>query len=150
MNSNQLRDAILEALKPRGSRVLSFSELANRILRADLDPSREDALRAAVAELERRGEIVHVKGEKFSRIEFTDYQAGALAIRGEGRAFLLSGIPGVPDVPVTAVGSALDGDVVLVQLAAPRAAEKAKAYEDTGKGLMDTVHNYSFICKRMG
>ena len=126
MNSNQLRDAILEALKPRGSRVLSFSELANRILRADLDPSREDALRAAVAELERRGEIVRVKGEKFSRIEFTDYQAGALAIRGEGRAFLLSGIPGVPDVPVMAVGSALDGDVVLVRLAAPRAAEKEK------------------------
>ena len=76
MNSNQLRDAILEALKPRSSRVLSFSELANRVLRADLDPSREDALRAAAAELERRGEIVRVKGEKLSRIEFTDYQAG--------------------------------------------------------------------------
>jgi ribonuclease R len=126
MNSNQLRDAILEALKPRSSRVLSFSELANRVLRADLDPSREDALRAAAAELERRGEIVRVKGEKLSRIEFTDYQAGTLAIRGEGRAFLLSGVPGVPDVPVTAVGSALDGDVVLVRLAAPRPAEKEK------------------------
>ena len=125
MNSNQLRDAILEALKPRSSRVLSFSELANRVLRADLDPSREDALRAAAAELERRGEIVRVKGEKLSRIEFTDYQAGTLAIRGEGRAFLLSGVPGVPDVPVTAVGSALDGDVVLVRVEASRAAPKA-------------------------
>jgi ribonuclease R len=125
MNSNQLRDAILEALKPRSSRVLSFSELANRVLRADLDPSREDALRAAAAELERRGEIVRVKGEKLSRIEFTDYQAGTLAIRGEGRAFLLSGVPGVSDVPVTAVGSALDGDVVLVRVEASRAAPKA-------------------------
>ena len=125
MNSNQLRDAILEALKPRSSRVLSFSELANRVLRADLDPSREDALRAAAAELERRGEIVRVKGEKLSRIEFTDYQSGTLAIRGEGRAFLLSGVPGVPDVPVTAVGSALDGDVVLVRVEASRAAPKA-------------------------
>jgi ribonuclease R len=124
MNSNQLRDAILEALKPRGSRVLSFSDLANRILRADLDPSREDALRKAVAELERRGEIVRVKGEKLSRTEFTDYQAGTLAIRGEGRAFLLSGVPGVPDVIVTGLASALDGDVVLVRLAAPRAAPK--------------------------
>ncbi len=126
MTPQRLRDAILEALKPRGSHVLSFSEVANRVLRADPDPSREDALRAAVAELERRGEIVRVKGEKLSRIEFTDYQAGTLAIRGEGRAFLLSGVPGVPDVPVTAVASALDGDVVLVRVEAPRVEPKGK------------------------
>jgi ribonuclease R len=124
MNSNPLRDAILEALKPRGSRVLSFSELANRVLGADLDPAREDSLRAAVAELERRGEIVRVKGEKLSRIEFTDYEAGTLAIRGEGRAFLLSGEHGLPDVAVTGLASALDGDVVLVRLAAPRVVAK--------------------------
>ncbi|MDL2716595.1 MAG: ribonuclease R [Acidobacteriota bacterium] len=124
MNSNRLRDAILEALQPRGSRVLSFSELANRILQPDLDPVREDALRAAAAELERRGEIVRVKGERLSRIEFTDFQAGTLAIRGEGRAFLLSRVPGVPDAVVTGLASALDGDVVLVRLAAPRSAPK--------------------------
>ena len=120
MNSNQLRDAILEALKPRSSRVLSFSEIANRVLGAAPDPAREDALRAAVVELERRGEIVRVKGEKLSRIEFTDYQTGTLAIRGEGRAFLLSGAPDAPDTVVTGLASALDGDVVLVRLAAPR------------------------------
>src|SRR5664279_1558471 len=124
MNSNQLRDAILEALKPRSSRVLSFSELANRVLGVDLDPAREDELRAAVTDLERRGSIVRVKGEKLSRIENTDYQAGVLAIRGEGRAFLLSRVPGVPDAVVTGLASALDGDVVLVRLAAPRGAEK--------------------------
>ena len=84
-------------------------------------------LRAAVADLERRGEIVRVKGEKLSRIEFTDFQAGTLAIRGEGRAFLLSGEPGVPDVPVTALGSALDGDVVLVRVEEPKAAPRAAA-----------------------
>ena len=126
MNSNRLRDAILEALLPRGSRVLSFSELADRVLRADLEPSREDSLRAAVAELERRGEIVRVKGEKLSRIENTDYQAGVLAIRGEGRAFLLSGVPGVPDTIVTGLASALDGDVVLVRLAGHRSGEHEK------------------------
>ncbi|MGZ5426309.1 MAG: ribonuclease R [Thermoanaerobaculia bacterium] len=116
---------ILDALRPRGSRILTFSDLANRVLGADLDPARQDALRAAVADLERRGEVVRVKGEKLSRIEFTDFQAGALAIRGEGRAFLLSGEPGVPDVPVTALGSALDGDIVLVRIEEPKAAPKA-------------------------
>ena len=125
MNILELNKAILDALHPRGSRILTFSDLANRVLGADLDPARQNALRAAVADLERRGEIVRVKGEKLSRIEFTDFQAGALAIRGEGRAFLLSGEPGVSDVPVTALGSALDGDIVLVRVEEPKAAPKA-------------------------
>jgi ribonuclease R len=125
MNILELNKAILDALHPRGSRILTFSDLANRVLGADLDPARQNALRAAVADLERRGEIVRVKGEKLSRIEFTDFRAGALAIRGEGRAFLLSGEPGVPDVPVTALGSALDGDIVLVRVEEPKAAPKA-------------------------
>jgi ribonuclease R len=125
MNILELNKAILDALHPRGSRILTFSDLANRVLGVDLDPARQNALRAAVADLERRGEIVRVKGEKLSRIEFTDFQAGALAIRGEGRAFLLSGEPGVSDVPVTALGSALDGDIVLVRVEEPKAAPKA-------------------------
>ncbi|MFI5197827.1 MAG: ribonuclease R family protein [Thermoanaerobaculia bacterium] len=108
---------------------MSFSDLARRILGNDLDPDREGKLRAAVAELERRGEIVRLKGEKLSRIEFTDFQAGALAIRGEGRAFLLSGEPGVPDTPVTALGSALDGDIVLVRVQEPKDAPKAATRE---------------------
>jgi ribonuclease R len=125
MNILELNKAILDALHPRGSRILTFSDLANRVLGVDLDSARQNALRAAVADLERRGEIVRVKGEKLSRIEFTDFQAGALAIRGEGRAFLLSGEPGVSDVPVTALGSALDGDIVLVRVEEPKAAPKA-------------------------
>jgi ribonuclease R len=129
MNDLKLTKAILDALLPRGSRVLSFSDLARRILGPGLDPDREGKLRAAVAELERRGEIVRIKGEKLSRIEFTDFQAGALAIRGEGRAFLLSGEPGVPDTPVTALGSALDGDFVLVRVQEPKGTPKAATKE---------------------
>src|ERR1035438_4363202 len=125
MNSFKLTKAILDALLPRGSRILTFSDLQARILGSSPAEGSVAALRAAVADLERRGEIVRVKGEKLSRIEFTDFQAGALAIRGEGRAFLLSGEPGVPDVPVTALGSALDGDIVLVRIEEPKAAPRA-------------------------
>jgi ribonuclease R len=124
MNSLEVKKAILDALHPRGSRILNFSDLKARILGPSPDEASDAALRAAVADLERRGEIVRVKGEKLSRIEFTDFQAGVLAIRGEGRAFLLSGEPGVPDVPVTALGSALDGDFVLVRIQEPKAAPK--------------------------
>ena len=87
----------------------------------------EQLLHDAVSELERRGSVVRVRGEKLSRIEFTDFQAGTLAVRGEGRAFLLSGQPGVPDIPVVALGSALDGDFVLVRVDEPRAKSAAKA-----------------------
>ncbi|MGE5716120.1 MAG: RNB domain-containing ribonuclease, partial [Acidobacteriota bacterium] len=119
-----MNQRILDALHPRGSRVLTVSDLETRILGASPGESAVATLRAAVADLERRGEIVRVKGEKLSRIEFTDFQAGTLAIRGEGRAFLLSGEPGVPDVPVTAPGSALDGDFVLVRVEKPKAAPR--------------------------
>jgi len=125
MNNFELNKKILDALNPRGSRILTFSDLQARILGPSPSESSVASLRGAVAGLERRGEIVRVRGEKLSRIEFTDYQAGVLAIRGEGRAFLLSGEPGVPDVPVTSLGSALDGDTVLVRVEEPRAARKA-------------------------
>jgi ribonuclease R len=133
MNDLDLTRAILDALQPRGSRVLSVADLVHRVLGAEPEPARESALRAAVAELERRGEIVRLKGEKLSRIENTDFQAGTLAIRGEGRAFLLSRVPGVPDVVVTGLASALDGDVVLVRLAAPRAPAREKGPRDRGE-----------------
>jgi ribonuclease R len=126
MNPQNLRDATFAALKPRGQRVLPFSDLARKVFGLSPTAADEDALRDVVADLERRGEIVRVRGEKLSLIEFTDFAAGTLAVRGEGRAFLLSGEPGVPDTPVVALGSALDGDFVLVRVEEPKAAAKSK------------------------
>ena len=127
MTPQNLRDAALAALKPKGQRVLPFSDLARKVLGPSPSASDEGALRDAVADLERRGEIVRVRGEKLSLIEFTDFAAGTLAVRGEGRAFLLSGVAGVPDRPVIALGSALDGDVVLVRVEEAKPAPKPKA-----------------------
>ena len=126
MTPQNLRDAALAALKPKGQRVLPFSDLARKILGPSSSAADEGALREAVADLERRGEVVRVRGEKLSRIEFTDLQAGTLAVRGEGRAFLLSGVAGVPDTPVTGLASALDGDFVLVRVEEAKAAPKSK------------------------
>ncbi len=126
MTSQNLRDAALAALQPKGSRNLPFNDLSRKVLGPSPSAADENALRDVVADLERRGEIVRVRGDKLSRIEFTDYQAGALAVRGEGRAFLLSGVPGVPDTPVTFLGSALDGDFVLVRVEEAKAAPKPK------------------------
>jgi ribonuclease R len=97
---------------------MSVSEVVRALAGKNPSDELEDAIRATVAALERKGVVVRVKGEKLSRIQFTDYQAGALAIRGEGRAWLLSGERGVPDIPIFkgAIGSALDGDFVLVRV----------------------------------
>ncbi len=133
MNSQQLRDAALAALEPKGSRILPFSDLARRVLGAAPSASDEQALREIVSELERGGAVVRVRGEKLSRIEYTDFQAGTLAVRGEGRAFLLSGAPGVPDTPVVGLGSALDGDFVLVRVEEPKAAPKPSSKARTGR-----------------
>ena len=127
MTPQNLRDAALAALKPKGQRVLPFSDLARKVLGPSPAAADEASLRDAVADLERRGEIVRVRGEKLSLIEFTDFAAGTLAVRGEGRAFLLSGVAGVPDTPVIALGSALDGDFVLVRVEEAKAAPKPKS-----------------------
>jgi ribonuclease R len=126
MTPQNLRDAALAALEPKGSRILPFSDLARKVLGGAPSAPDEHALREAVADLERQGEIVRVRGEKLSRIEFTDLKAGTLAVRGEGRAYLLSGEAGVLDTPVVGLGTALDGDFVLVRVERPEAAPKAK------------------------
>lgn len=116
--SPDLAHKVREALKPKGSRVLPFSDLARSVLGKDASEEAIDDLRVIVADLERRGEVVRVKGEKLSLIQFTDYQAGFLAVRGEGRGWLLSGERGVPDTPIAngGLGSALDGDFVLARI----------------------------------
>ncbi|MEO6325376.1 MAG: ribonuclease R [Thermoanaerobaculia bacterium] len=118
MNQIALSQAVRDALRPRGSRTLSFQDVAKAVLGPSATEEQKDGLRVAVAVLERAGEVVRIKGEKLSLIEFTDYQAGVLAIRGEGRAWLLSGQRGVPDIPIAAgkLATALDGDIVLVRI----------------------------------
>jgi ribonuclease R len=118
LNRIALSQGVREALRPRGSRILSFQDVARSLLGAGATAEQKDELRSVVAALERSGEIVRVKGEKLSLIEFTELQSGVLAIRGEGRAWLLSGERGVPDIPIAngKLASALDGDVVLVRV----------------------------------
>ncbi len=118
MNSENLEEKVLAALKPRGSRIVSLTDLARGLFGRDADEESLEALRLAVARLERRGAVVRVRGQKLSLIEFTSYKAGRIAVRGEGRGWLLSGEKGVPDLPIARGGlaGALDGDVVLVHV----------------------------------
>ena len=108
---------VLAALAPRGQRILSFRDLAKGLLGPSPEEGDLEALRKEVEAQERKGLVVRTRGEKLSLIEYTNLKAGRIAVRGEGRAWLLSGQPGVPDLPIVrgGAGSALDGDFVLVR-----------------------------------
>jgi ribonuclease R len=112
------RDAeILAKLRQKGSRVLSFKDLARTF---HVRGEEEDALLERLEALERRGEIARVRGEKYSAIEFSNLVAGRLSVRPEGFGFVL--VDGGEDlfVPRSGMHGALDGDTVLAREERPR------------------------------
>lgn len=103
---------VLAKLREKGSRVLSFGQLAKAF---HVPEQEEDAFRERLEALERRGEIARVRGEKYSAIEFSNLVAGRLTVRPEGYGFVL--VEGGPDlfVPRSGMHGAMDGDTVLAR-----------------------------------
>src|SRR6266566_2958756 len=108
---------ILDRLREKGSRILSFGELARKLNVREPD---EEAFRELLDSLERRGEIARVRGEKYSAIEFTNQVAGRITVRPEGFGFVL--VDGGPDlyIPRAGMHGAMDGDTVLAREERPR------------------------------
>jgi ribonuclease R len=118
---------ILERLRQKGSRILSFRELVKALHVRDAD---EDAFRERLDALERKGEIARIRGEKYSAIEFSDLVAGRITVRPEGFGFVL--VEGGEDlfVPRSGMHGAMDGDTVLAREERSRARGRGR---DTGK-----------------
>src|SRR5262249_52112395 len=107
------RDAeILERLRRKGSRILAFRELVKAFHVAEED---EEAFRESLDALERRGEIVRVRGEKYSAIEYSNLIAGRLTVRPEGFGFVLAEEGEDLFVPRSGMHGAMDGDTVLAR-----------------------------------
>ena len=103
---------ILEQLRRKGSRILSFRELAKAL---HVREPEEDALRERLDALERKGEIARVRGEKYSAIEHTNLVAGRISVRPEGFGFVLAEEGEDLFVPRVGMHGALDGDTVLAR-----------------------------------
>ena len=103
---------VLERLREKGSRALSFQELVRSFR---VPEEEEDAFRDRLDALERRGELVRVRGEKYSAIEFSNLTAGRLTVRPEGFGFVL--VQGGPDlyIPRAGMHGAMDGDTVVAR-----------------------------------
>ena len=112
---------ILERLRQKGGRILSFQDLAKSF---QVGEEEEAALRDRLDALERRGQIVRVRGEKYSAIEFSNLVAGRLTVRPEGFGFVL--VDGGQDlyVPRSGMHGAMDSDTVLAREERSRAAGK--------------------------
>ncbi|HEY3122952.1 MAG TPA: ribonuclease R, partial [Thermoanaerobaculia bacterium] len=119
---------ILDRLRQKGSRILSFRELAKAFHIREPD---EKALRERLDALERRGEIARVRGEKYSAIEFSNLVAGRITVRPEGFGFVL--VEGGEDlfIPRAGMHGAIDGDTVLAREERPRSS--ARRSRDTGR-----------------
>ena len=114
---------ILERLRQKGSRVLSFRDLAKAFQVSDED---EDAFREKLERLESKGEVARVRGEKYSAIEFSNLTAGRLTVRTEGYGFVL--VPGGADlyIPRGGMHGAMDGDTVLAREERTRSAGRGR------------------------
>ena len=103
---------ILERLRQKGSRVLSFQELVKAFRVPDAE---EEAFRDRLDDLERRGEIARVRGEKYSAIEFSNMMAGRITVRPEGFGFVLVDAGDDLFIPRSGMHGAMDGDTVLAR-----------------------------------
>jgi len=103
---------ILERLRQKGSRILSFKELVKAFRLRDEE---QDAFRERLDGLERKGEVARVRGEKYSAIEFSAMVSGRITVRPEGFGFVL--IEGGEDlfIPRSGMHGAMDGDTVLAR-----------------------------------
>jgi ribonuclease R len=118
------RDAeVLERLRKKSSRVLSFADLVEAFGVRDAE---EDALREKLDLLERRGEIVRVRGEKYSAIEFSNLVSGRLTVRPEGFGFVLAEEGDDLFGPRSGMHGAMDGDTVLAREERSRATGRGR------------------------
>ena len=96
---------ILDRLRQKGSRTLSFKDIVKGFHVRDADA---DDLQARLDALERRGEIAKVRGEKYSAIEYSNFVAGRLTVRPEGFGFVLADEGEDLFVPRTGMHGAMD------------------------------------------
>jgi ribonuclease R len=87
------------------------------IERLDLLPSQQQALQAALRELEKSGQIVRTKGNRYLPSREADLIPGRIRVNRQGKGFLEPEDDTIKEiiVPESATGTALNGDRVLVR-----------------------------------
>jgi len=111
---SELQRSIIDLLRSKGNRLLSISEIAERL--GDADATRERVERA-VEELEADGGVIALRGKRYSLLEFTPYHAGRVRVHPDGYGTVLHG-GDEPDIYIDrrSMKGAMNGDLVVVRV----------------------------------
>ena len=112
LQRSELQQSIIALLRERGNRLLSISDIHERL--GDGDRTRSDVERAIEA-LESEGIVLPVRGKRYSLLEFTPYHAGRIRIHPDGFGTVLGGED--PDIHIDkkSLKGAMNGDLVVVR-----------------------------------
>jgi ribonuclease R len=109
-----MEDKLLKLLGRKGYSPSNVPELL-RLL--GLRPNQQQELQLALAALEKDGQIVRTKGNRYIKAREADLIPGVIQINRQGKGFLQPDEPGLQEVviPESSTGTALHGDRVLIR-----------------------------------
>jgi ribonuclease R len=116
VNGRKIREQILALLARRDYRPLNKIDVARQL---GLRGAERVVLRKNLRELERAGDIVRIRKDRYVLPAEADLVTGKLSIHQAGYGFLAPETPGEPDVFIAAenIGTAMHGDRVVARLA---------------------------------
>src|ERR1700756_4243312 len=114
-NGRTIRNDVLALLCSDKSRPLDRAEIAREL---GLQANQRIALRNTLRDLERTGEIVRIRKDRYVLPREADLVTGKLSIHQAGYGFLTSEMSGQPDVFIAAenTGTAMHGDRVVARI----------------------------------
>lgn len=115
-----LKKRISELLRKRGNRVLSIKDICERLNAADPAGGQLDRESVAniVEAMEQSGELVAVRGKRYSLLEFSPYESGTIRVHPDGYGIVRTADADEPDIHVDrkSMRGAMNGDLVLVRV----------------------------------
>ena len=113
-----LEEQILSLLKKAPEQLMSFRQLIREL---DLDDSERHEIRQILHEMVKSGNVIKLKGNRFSLPEERSVISGKLSAHRDGYGFVTpdkkaSGFAGDVFIPARFVGDAMQGDSVLVSV----------------------------------
>jgi ribonuclease R len=114
-NGRTIREKILALLQADDYRPLDKIEIARKL---GLKSDQRAAVRQALRELERSGEIARIRKNRYVLPAEADLVTGKISIHQAGYGFLTSEKPGQPDIFIAAenTGTAMHGDRVVARI----------------------------------
>jgi ribonuclease R len=120
VSSPGLPERIRDLLRRKGNRILAIKDIHQRLNEEPDSESRfhRDEVERVVERLEREGELLAVRGKRYSLLEFTPFIAGKIRVHPDGFGTLQNRNRDLPDVYIErrALKGAMNGDLVLVRV----------------------------------